>query len=40
MAGLKKDKRLDKIIDDLIKKKVNPYSVVEEILDEKLKRGS
>jgi LAO/AO transport system kinase len=40
MAGLKKDKRLDKIIDDLIKKKVNPYSVVEKILDEKLKRGS
>jgi LAO/AO transport system kinase len=40
MAGLKKDKRLDKIIDDLIKKKVNPYSVVEEILDEKLKQGS
>jgi hypothetical protein len=31
---------LDKIIDDLIKKKVNPYSVVEKILDEKLKRGS
>jgi LAO/AO transport system kinase len=40
MTGLKKDKRLDKIIDDLIKKKINPYSVVEKILDEKLKRRS
>ena len=40
MRRLKKEKRLDKIIDDLIKKRRNPYSIVEKILDEELKRGS
>jgi LAO/AO transport system kinase len=37
MGRLKKDKRLDKIIDDLIQKRRNPYSVVEKILNEELK---
>jgi LAO/AO transport system kinase len=40
MRRLKKEKRLDKIIDNLIKKRRNPYSIVEKILDEELKRGS
>jgi len=35
-----KDKRLDKIIDDLKRRKANPYSIVEEILDGELKRSS
>ncbi len=37
---LKKEKRLEKIIDDLIQKRRNPYSAVEKILDEELKRNS
>jgi LAO/AO transport system kinase len=37
---LKKDKRLDKIIDDLIKRKANPYSIVEKILEGELRRSS
>ncbi len=37
---LKKDKRLDKIIDDLIRRKANPYSIVEKILEGELKRSS
>jgi LAO/AO transport system kinase len=37
---LKKDKRLDKIIDDLIKRKANPYSIVEKILEGELSRSS
>ncbi len=37
---LKKDKRLDKIIDDLIKRKTNPYSIVERILEGELRRSS
>ncbi len=37
---LKKDKRLDKIIDDLIKRKANPYSIVEKILEGELRRNS
>ena len=40
MERLKKDKRLDRIIDDLIKRKRNPYSIVEKILDEELRGGS
>jgi LAO/AO transport system kinase len=40
MERLKKEKRLEKIIDDLIKKKRNPYSVVEKIVHEELKQGS
>jgi LAO/AO transport system kinase len=40
MERLKKDKRLDTIIDDLIKRKRNPYSIVEKILDEELRGGS
>ena len=36
---LKRDKRLDKIIDDLMRKKANPYSIVERILEEELKRN-
>jgi LAO/AO transport system kinase len=40
MRRLKKEKRLDKIIDDLIKKRRNPYAIVEKILDEELKQGS
>jgi LAO/AO transport system kinase len=34
---LKRDKRLDRIIDELMKKKTNPYSIVEEILEGELK---
>ena len=37
---LKKDKRLDKIIDDLIRRKANPYSIVEKILEGELRRSS
>ncbi|MFB0505729.1 MAG: methylmalonyl Co-A mutase-associated GTPase MeaB [Thermodesulfobacteriota bacterium] len=37
---LKKDKRLDKIIDDLKRRKANPYSIVQEILEGELKRSS
>jgi LAO/AO transport system kinase len=37
---LKKDRRLDKIIDDLRRRKSNPYSIVQEILEEELKRNS
>ncbi len=37
---LKKDKRLDKIIDDLIKRKANPYSIVEKILEGELRRSA
>ena len=37
---LKKDKRLDKIIDDLEKRKANPYSTVQKILEGELKRIS
>ncbi len=37
---LKKDKRLDKIIDDLTKRKANPYSTVQKILERELKRIS
>ena len=40
MERLKKDKRLDKIIDDLRRRKTNPYSIVEEILEGELKRSS
>ena len=40
MERLRKDKKLDKIIDDLIRKRRNPYSVVEKILHEELKQGS
>ena len=36
---LKKDKRLDKIIEDLIRRKGNPYSIVEKILEEELKQS-
>ena len=36
---LKKDKRLDKIIDELKRKKTNPYSIVEKILEGELKRS-
>ena len=36
---LKKDKRLDKIIDELKRKKANPYSIVEKILEGELKRS-
>ncbi len=35
-----KDKRLDKIIDDLKRRKANPYSIVQEILEGELKRSS
>ena len=35
-----KDKRLDKIIDDLKRRKTNPYSVVQEILKGELKRNA
>lgn len=34
---LKRDKRFDRIIDELMKKKTNPYSIVEEILEGELK---
>jgi len=37
---LKKDKRLGKIIDDLTKRKTNPYSTVQKILEGELKRIS
>jgi len=37
---LTKDKRLDKIIDDLKRRKANPYSIVQEILEGELKRSS
>jgi len=37
---LNKDKRLDKIIDDLKRRKANPYSVVQKILEGELKRSS
>ena len=37
---LKKNKRLDKIIDDLKRRKANPYSIVREILEGELKRSS
>ncbi len=37
---LKKDKRLEKIIDDLTKRKTNPYSTVQKILEGELKRIS
>jgi len=37
MVRLEKEKRLEKIIDDLIQKRRNPYSAVEKILDEQLK---
>ncbi len=37
---LKKDKRLDKIIDDLKRRKTNPYSIVQKILEGELKRIS
>jgi LAO/AO transport system kinase len=37
---LKKDKRLDKIIDDLKRRKANPYSIVQKILEGELKRSS
>lgn len=40
VGRLKKDKRLEKIIDDLIQKRHNPYSAVEKILDEELKGSS
>jgi LAO/AO transport system kinase len=40
MGRLKKEKRLEKIIDDLIQKRRNPYSAVEKILDEELKGSS
>lgn len=40
MGKLKKEKRLEKIIDDLIQKRRNPYSAVEKILDEQLKGNS
>jgi LAO/AO transport system kinase len=40
VGRLKKDKRLEKIIDDLIQKRRNPYSAVEKILDEELKGSS
>jgi LAO/AO transport system kinase len=36
---LKRNKRLDRIIDELMKKKTNPYSIVEEILEGELKRN-
>jgi putative protein kinase ArgK-like GTPase of G3E family len=37
---LSKNKRLDKIIDDLKRRKANPYSIVQEILEGELKRSS
>ncbi len=37
---LKKDKRFDKIIDDLKRRRANPYSIVEEILEGEFKRSS
>ncbi|MFQ6079426.1 MAG: hypothetical protein ACE5NJ_09875, partial [Thermodesulfobacteriota bacterium] len=37
---LSKDKRLNKIIDDLKRGKTNPYSIVQEILEGELKRIS
>ncbi|MFQ5841634.1 MAG: methylmalonyl Co-A mutase-associated GTPase MeaB [Thermodesulfobacteriota bacterium] len=37
---LSKDKRLNKIIDDLKRRKTNPYSIVQEILEGELKRIS
>ncbi|UCD70977.1 MAG: methylmalonyl Co-A mutase-associated GTPase MeaB [Syntrophobacterales bacterium] len=37
---LEKDKRLDKIIDDLKRRKANPYSIVEKILEGELKGSS
>ena len=40
MGKLEKEKRLEKIIDDLIQKRRNPYSAVEKILDEQLKGNS
>lgn len=40
MERLEKEKRLEKIIDDLIQKRRNPYSAVERILDEHLKGNS
>jgi len=40
MVRLEKEKRLEKIIDDLIQKRRNPYSAVEKILDEQLKGSS
>ena len=40
MGRLKKEKRLEKIIDALIQKRLNPYSAVEKILDEELKGSS
>ncbi len=40
LERLQKDNRLDKIIDDLKRRKANPYSIVQEILDGELKRSS
>jgi len=37
---LEKDKRLDKIIDDLKRRKANPYSIVQKILEGELRRTS
>jgi LAO/AO transport system kinase len=37
---LKKNKKLDKIVDDLKRRKANPYSIVQEILEGELKRSS
>jgi LAO/AO transport system kinase len=37
---LTKNKKLDKIVDDLKRRKANPYSIVQEILEGELKRSS
>jgi LAO/AO transport system kinase len=37
---LTKNKKLDKIVDDLKRRKANPYSIVQQILEGELKRSS